>query len=63
MVKICAMLTDDCIFERLKRRGIKCVKNRKIIGGTTSLQELIKHLMINIHAQNHVDQCTSCSDT
>ena len=65
VIAICALLTyDSCILKDLKNKETNCVKNRKKIrGGATSLQELMKHSLINMHAKNHGDQCISCSDT
>ena len=58
-VTIYALLMVDLMCEGIKNTG----KNQKNSGGTTSLQELMKHSMININAKNHADHCISCSDT
>ena len=62
MIMICALLTDDHIFEGLKNRG-KMHKKSKNPGGATSQQELMKQSMVNKPAENQADQCIGCSDT
>ena len=56
---ICAKFTDDQILtvSKIWKKNHKKWKNAD---GATCWQKLTEHLMINIYAKNHDDQCISC---